>query len=88
MVRIGLPTRRRRRDAAGADGPPVDVQRAGAALPDAAAELRARQPDVIANHPQQRGLRVGIDGMPRSVDDQIERHARPHLRQGCGGQAG
>ena len=76
MVVDRLADRGRRRDAAGADRPAVDVQRAGAALPDAAAELGAGQPDVIADHPEQRRLRVGIDGMHGSVDGQIERHTR------------
>src|SRR5262249_29883775 len=59
--------------------PAVDMQRAGSALPDAAAELRARQPDVIADHPQQGRLRIGIDRMSRSVNVQIERHTLPPL---------
>jgi hypothetical protein len=53
------------------------MQRARTALPDAAAELGARQPDVIADHPQQWRLRVGIDGMPCSIHVQIERHTLP-----------
>ena len=60
---IGLPTAVARGDAAGADRPAIDVHRARAALPDAAAELGAGQPDVIADHPQQRRLRVRVDGM-------------------------
>jgi hypothetical protein len=50
------------------------VHRARAALPDAAAELRARQAEVIADDPQQRRLRVGIDGFSLSVYVKIERH--------------
>ena len=65
---------RGRRDTAGPDGAAIDVQRACAALSDAAAELRAGQPDLIADHPQQRRLRVRVDGMPRAVDDELERH--------------
>ena len=57
-----------------ADGAAVDVHRARAALPDAAAELGARQADVIANDPQQRSLGIRIDGMHGSVDGQSERH--------------
>src|SRR2546430_7267234 len=38
----------------GSDRLTIDMHRACAALPDAAAELRARQADVIANDPQQR----------------------------------
>jgi hypothetical protein len=47
---------------------------ARAALSDAAAELGARQPDVVADHPEKGRLWIGIDGMHGSVDGQIERH--------------
>src|SRR5262245_30245573 len=40
-----------RLDAAGSDRLTIDMHRARAALPDAAAKLRARQADVIPNHP-------------------------------------
>ena len=66
---------RRRRDAARAHGAAVDVHGAGTALPDAAAEFRACQADVIAYDPQQGRLRIGIDAVCASVDDQVERHA-------------
>jgi len=66
--------RHARRNAAGSDRLTIDVHRAGAALPDAAAELGSRQADVIADHPQQWRYRVGIDGMSRSVHVQIELH--------------
>jgi hypothetical protein len=42
-----------RLDAAGSDRLTIDMYRARAALPDAAAKFRARQANVIANHPQQ-----------------------------------
>ena len=51
IVTTGLPMAIARGDAAGADRPAIDMQRARTALPDAAAELGARQPDVIADHP-------------------------------------
>ena len=69
----------RRGDAAGADRPAIDMQRARTALPDAAAELGARQPNVIADHPQQRRLRVCIDGM--HVPLTIRSNAIPVLLQ-------
>src|SRR5207244_13442936 len=68
---------RGRLDAAGSDRLTIDMHRARAALPDAATELGACQPDMIADHPQQWRLRVGIDGMPCSIHVQIERHALP-----------
>jgi len=42
-----------RGNAAGSNRLTIDMHRARAALPDATAELRARQADVIADHPQQ-----------------------------------
>jgi hypothetical protein len=39
----------------------VDVHSAGAAETSPAAVFRAGQPDMIANDPQQRSVRVGID---------------------------
>src|SRR5262245_29139899 len=62
------------RDAAGADGAAVDVHGARTALPDAAAEFRAGQADVVTDDPQQRRLRIGIDVMDPSVDGQVEWH--------------
>src|SRR5437764_418393 len=71
-----------RGNAAGPDGLIIDMQRAGAALSDAAAELCARQADVIADDPQQWRLRIGIDVMPHSIYVQIERHTFPPLYRG------
>jgi hypothetical protein len=65
----------RGRDAARAHGAAVDVHGAGTALPDAAAEFRACQADMIAYDPQQGRLRIGIDAVCAPVDDQVERHA-------------
>src|SRR6516165_11480592 len=39
----------------------VDVDGAGAAQAGAAAVFRAGQPDMVADGPQQRGPRIGID---------------------------
>jgi hypothetical protein len=50
------------------------MQRARTTLPDAAAELGTRQPNVITYHPEKGRLRVCIDRVQRSVDHQIERH--------------
>src|SRR5688572_33188016 len=60
------------RRAAGARRHAVDVDGARAALRDAAAELGARQPELIANHPQQRGVAwlLGM-GFP-AVDDKLD----------------
>jgi hypothetical protein len=41
--------------------PSIDMDRAGAALRDATAVFRAGEADVIAQNPQQRGCRFGID---------------------------
>ena len=49
------------RQHAGARRPPIDMDRAGAALRDATAVFRAGEADVIAQDPQQRGCRLGID---------------------------
>ena len=39
----------------------VDVDGAGAALRDAAAVLGAGQPELVAQHPEQRRVGVGVD---------------------------
>jgi hypothetical protein len=46
---------------AGADGLAIQMHRAGAALGGAAAELRACQPDDIAQRPKHRHRGIGID---------------------------
>ena len=66
---------RRRGHAAGAHRAAVDMNGACAALTDAAAEFRAGQPDLIADHPQERRLWIRIDAMSCAVDDQFEGHA-------------
>jgi hypothetical protein len=65
---------RSRRNAAGSDRSAIEVHRARTALADAAAELGAGEPDVIAYHPQQGCLQVCVNGMRRSIHDQLERH--------------
>ena len=74
-----LSNSRARGDAAGADRLPVDMERARAALPDAAAELRAGQAKVIANDPEQWRRWIGIDGMSPTIHVQIERHLYPPM---------
>ena len=46
---------------AGAHGTAVDVNRAGAALRDAATELRAREAGIVAYHPQQGCRRIDVE---------------------------
>src|SRR5881394_2347595 len=64
-------------EAARADRLTVDVHRARAALRDPAAELRAREPEVVADHPEQRRLRVRVDSVRCAVDRELERHDSP-----------
>jgi hypothetical protein len=60
-------------NAAGPERAAIDVHRTRPALADAAAEFGARQPNQIADHPQQGRLRVRIDSMPRPIDREIKR---------------
>ena len=53
---------------AGARGTAADVHRAGAAHADAAAELRAGEADVVADHPQQRRIVFGVDLNCAAID--------------------
>jgi hypothetical protein len=46
---------------AGANRPAVDVNRAGAALRDAAAELRPRQSGIVPDHPKQGRRRIDVE---------------------------
>jgi hypothetical protein len=66
-------------NAAGSGRLTIDMYRARTALSNAAAELRACHAEVIADHPQQWSLRVGINGVRRSIHVQIERHPLPPL---------
>src|SRR5215204_5234423 len=78
---------RGRRHTAGPDGAAIDVQRARAALPDAAAELGAGESDLISDHPQQRRLQVRVDSVPRAVDDELERHVEAPWNGDCSREA-
>src|SRR5262245_34931893 len=52
---------------------------AGAAARDAAAVLGAGEPDIIAQDPQERGLRLDVHGLRLAVDVQGELHDRVPL---------
>src|SRR5258706_2170970 len=56
------------REGAGADGRAVDVDRAGAALRDAATVFRAGEADLLADRPQQRRVVVDVDVECLTVD--------------------
>src|SRR5579883_179890 len=57
----------RHRDAAGADRLAVDMNRAGAAQRDAAAELRSGQAELVAQVPQERHRRVTVEAARLSI---------------------
>ena len=59
----------------------IDQHGAGAALADAAAVLRARKPDRIAEDPQQRRLRFDIHAVLNVVNEKGECHYRTSLDQ-------
>src|SRR5689334_18498276 len=61
--------RRHRRDAR-ADRLTVKMHGAGAALRQSAAEMRIIQIEIVAQHIEERRVRVGGDGMDGSVDAQ------------------
>src|SRR6266404_3504789 len=52
----------------------VDMDSAAAALGDAAAIFRARQSQMVAQHPQQRRRWVGVDALVLPVNCQIVWH--------------
>src|SRR5215510_16539544 len=55
-------------DRAGALHRAVDVHGAGAALRDAAAVFRAGEADLLADHPQERGIRLDLHVVDFAVD--------------------
>ena len=63
-----------RRDA-GTDRRAIEVYRAGAALGDATAELRARQAGLFANRPEQRCIGLDIQFVCLAVDVQSNHSA-------------
>src|SRR5690348_5664785 len=56
----------------------VDVDRAGSALADAAAELGARQLEVLSQHPKQRSVGQRSDSLTLAVDGQRRRDLLAH----------
>src|SRR5580704_15068010 len=54
---------------------PVDMDGAGAALPDPASKLGAGKPDGVAENPQQRRLRFHLHNVTCSIDRQNESHS-------------
>src|SRR4051794_33557754 len=62
---------------AGAGRDAVDMHRAGAALGDAAAILRAGHAELLADHPQQRRVGLGLDGVRLSVDVELGHPSSP-----------
>src|SRR5262249_25168973 len=68
--------RRRRRERARTHRLAVDVHGARAAGGDAAAELGAGKAELLAQHPEQRRIVVGVDPVRLPVDRQFD-HATP-----------
>src|SRR5271163_2992523 len=58
---------------------PVDMNRAGPALGNTAAELRAGQTDLVANDPQKWRIRLHIQLMANAVYSKRDRHNCPQL---------
>jgi len=66
------------RQQAGADGFAVEVHRAGAALRDAATELRTGHAEHVAQRPEQRCVAVDIDHSVNAVN--LDRRGHGYLR--------
>src|SRR5262245_2843629 len=79
LLAVGLADRQRAR----AHCLPVDVNRAGSALRDAAAVLGSGHAELLADHPQERGVRLDVDLMLLSVDGKTGHYCPP-----CGHDAG
>src|SRR5829696_9565289 len=77
--RYGLAGGIRDRRLARAHGLAVEMDRAGAARRDAAPVLRAREVEEIPESPEERYVRLGIDGVRRAVDRHIHHEAAPLL---------
>src|SRR6185503_11417021 len=65
------------RQGAGAHDLAVEVHGAGAALRDAASVLGARQPDLLADHPEQRRVGLHLHVTDLAVDVQLRHGALP-----------
>src|SRR6185437_14322136 len=68
---------------AGSDGLAVEVHRAGPALADAAAELRALQPDLVTDHPEQGNIVLPADAGLAAIDGELGHFAPAR----CAGRA-
>src|SRR5262249_57142806 len=78
------------RQDAGAHDLAVEVHRAGAALRDAASVLGARQPDLLADDPEQRRIGLYLHVTDLAVDVQLWHGALPVVivaDSGCGAEA-
>ena len=88
--RPACPRPRHRQDAR-ADALAVDVNGARAAQRHAAAELRARHAEVLAQDPEQRRLGIDVEGVDLPVDIQADhfrlRFGGNILRGSCGGRS-
>src|SRR5262245_19077664 len=62
---------------------PVDMDRAGATACDAAPVFGAGEPDIVAQDPEQRGLRLNIHSLGLVVDVQGQFHECASSRQVC-----
>ena len=60
----------RHRHRAGAHRSAIDVHGAAAAERDATTELRSVETEVLTQHPQQRRVRVRLDGARLAIDDE------------------
>src|SRR2546422_6000027 len=68
-----LPGDRRDGHHAGSHGRAVEMHGAGAALGDAASELRAGETEVVAQHPQERRVWRDVHGLAFAVDGEDDR---------------
>ena len=68
MVTIRFPAASFTGHLAGALGPAVDMDGAGAAQPFAAAEFRAREEQFLSYYPEERRIGVDVESVPLAVD--------------------
>src|SRR5690606_9623586 len=71
-----------------ADGLAVDVHRAGAAESEAAAVLRARQRELVAEIPEQGHVRIAIERAIRAVDVECDHPGILEAKSGRPPEAG
>src|SRR5262245_5317426 len=75
-----------RRDT-GTDRDAVQMDRTGAALRDAAAELRSGQTQLLANHPEQRRCRVDVHLARLAIDGELHHSITPLTNDAADGTA-